>query len=501
MILKASQRGGGRQLAAHLQNEQENDRFEIAQVRGTVAQDLHGAFAEWEVHASGTKCRKYIYSLSINPDARQRELSREEYFEMAARVEKSLGLQEQARAVVFHWKKGRMHAHVAWSRIDVEKMRAIQLSHDRRKIRDVTREFARDKSLTLPEGLQKKPDREKKRRNRHSNLAEQQQEERSGIAKRERMAAFEAAWFFSFDTAGFRRSIERQGYVFARGRKGRLVAVDHAGEIHSVARQLPGIDRKELKERLGPIEQSLLPAASAVQMRIRDRDAHAFTAAFNRTNDGRCAALAKDHARRRAAMKKREDALQERHKRQMEKIRAAHAAYNAARADDRKQRKYTGLAAFLRRVTGIDMLQAARHALDDMRLRKAQQRQIDALGRIHARESREIQRNMTALARVEKRELRSLETALRRERLAAQIERGRQGRRRDEDGRRAVPPGKAIAGPELPLPPVPEKTREMKEAGRDIFSRKLIERLKDKQSKKTDRDRDTGRGRDRDRGR
>ncbi len=57
MILKGNQRGGGQQMAAHLMNSFDNERVEIADVRGAVAQDLSGAFAEWAAEARGTSAR------------------------------------------------------------------------------------------------------------------------------------------------------------------------------------------------------------------------------------------------------------------------------------------------------------------------------------------------------------------------------------------------------------------------------------------------------------
>ena len=62
MIPKASQRGGGQQLATHLQNSFDNDNVELADLRGAIAQDLHGAFAEWYADSTATQCRKYLYS-------------------------------------------------------------------------------------------------------------------------------------------------------------------------------------------------------------------------------------------------------------------------------------------------------------------------------------------------------------------------------------------------------------------------------------------------------
>src|SRR5438093_8602927 len=114
MILKGNQRGGGQQLAVHLMNSFDNERVELADLRGSVAQDLSGAFTEWQADASGTKCDKYLYSLSLNPDQDQRHLTREEYLDLLDRTERSLKLVGQPRAVVFHTKEGREHCHAVW---------------------------------------------------------------------------------------------------------------------------------------------------------------------------------------------------------------------------------------------------------------------------------------------------------------------------------------------------------------------------------------------------
>src|SRR5262245_38319007 len=106
MIPKASQRGGGQQLATHLLNQFDHDRVELADLRGAIAPDLHGAFAEWRAASKATRCRKYLYSLSLNPDPQQGGLTRELYLEFIARAEKALGLEDQARAIVFHVKHG-----------------------------------------------------------------------------------------------------------------------------------------------------------------------------------------------------------------------------------------------------------------------------------------------------------------------------------------------------------------------------------------------------------
>ena len=113
----------------------DNEHVEIAQLYGSIADDLFGAFAEFEAVASGTRAQNYLYSLSINPPE---PLSREQYDEAIAQIEDGLGLKGQPRAVVFHIKHGREHCHVVWSRIDIDKMKAIHMAYDHEKLMDIS---------------------------------------------------------------------------------------------------------------------------------------------------------------------------------------------------------------------------------------------------------------------------------------------------------------------------------------------------------------------------
>ena len=270
MIPKGNQRAGGQQLATHLLNAYDNDSVEVADVRGAIAQDLHGAFAEWYAEAKATKCSKFLYSLSINPDHTQGPYNREHYYDFIRRTEDMLGLSGQPRAVVFHVKHGREHCHVVWSRIDTEKMKAVQLSHDRQKLRAVAQEFARDHNLTLPPGMQN--NRGKDRFPDHAkteNLAEKQQEERTGISKEQRMEEIAKAWRKTPMRAVFVKALEDSGYFLARGDKRAYVVVDLYGEVHSLSRQLTGMKSKELKARLADYPLDKLMDVETAQDRAR----------------------------------------------------------------------------------------------------------------------------------------------------------------------------------------------------------------------------------------
>lgn len=152
MILKGAQRGGAKQLAGHLLKVQENEHVEVYEVRGFVSDDLHEALNEVYAVSQGTRCRQFLFSLSLNPP--QSESVPIEYFEKAlVDIEKDLGLEGQPRAIVFHEKEGRRHAHCVWSRINTEEMKAINLPYYKFKLRDISKQLYLHYGWELPKGL------------------------------------------------------------------------------------------------------------------------------------------------------------------------------------------------------------------------------------------------------------------------------------------------------------------------------------------------------------
>ncbi|MBN8605682.1 MAG: hypothetical protein J0L81_02065 [Caulobacterales bacterium] len=108
MILKGSQRGGAKALGDHLLKTTENEHVEVHEVRGFLASDLLGALREAEATAKGTRCKQFMFSVSLNPP--ERECVRVADFEKALdEIEIRNGLTGQPRVIVFHEKEGRRH--------------------------------------------------------------------------------------------------------------------------------------------------------------------------------------------------------------------------------------------------------------------------------------------------------------------------------------------------------------------------------------------------------
>ncbi|QCI63957.1 relaxase/mobilization nuclease domain-containing protein [Phreatobacter stygius] len=267
MILKGSQRGGARQLAAHLLNDHDNDHVTIQELRGFVADDLHGAMAEAHAVATGTKCRQCVFSLSLNPP-KDASASLDDLVVAADRAEAALGLTGQPRALIIHEKAGRRHAHAVWGRIDPTEMRAINLPFFKRKLNALSRELYLENEWDLPDGY-------KTNGWRHPltlSLAECQQAKRFDLDPREVKQVFRQAWDRSDGLAGFRNALEESGYYLAKGDRRGVVAVDINGEVFSASRWT-GVSPKELRDRLGSLDalSSLEETRESVQSQATQR--------------------------------------------------------------------------------------------------------------------------------------------------------------------------------------------------------------------------------------
>jgi hypothetical protein len=146
MILKGSQRGGGQDLAVHLMRADDNEHIALHELRGFASGTLKDAFRETEAISRGTKCRQYLFSLSLSPPEGEC-VSVDVFAQTINRIEDRLGLSGQPRAIVFHEKEGRRHAHCVWSRIDAGTMTAKPLPFFKNKLMDVSRDLYLEHSI------------------------------------------------------------------------------------------------------------------------------------------------------------------------------------------------------------------------------------------------------------------------------------------------------------------------------------------------------------------
>ncbi|MEZ5918975.1 MAG: relaxase [Alphaproteobacteria bacterium] len=260
MILEGNQRGGARQMARHLMNTQDNEHVEIHEISGFLSDTVMGALQEIQAIAKGTKCKQFMFSVSLNPP--HNENVPINYFENAlSRIEEENGLQGQPRVVVFHEKEGRRHAHCIWSRIDAESMTAINLPHYKRKLCDLSKDLFLQYDWELPQGF---IDREH-RNPLNMSRAEWQQAKRTKQDPRLLKQLLKRAWEVSDNRAAFEHALREHGFWLARGDRRGFVAVDYKGEIYSLSRWA-GVKPKHLKARFGEPEN--LPSVEEVKAEI-----------------------------------------------------------------------------------------------------------------------------------------------------------------------------------------------------------------------------------------
>ncbi len=279
MIIKASQRSGARNLANHLMNAHDNDHVTLHEVRGLAGQSLHAALLEIDGVSQGTRCQQPMMSVSFNPPEGE-DVTFDQFEAAFDSLEQKLGLTDQPRAVVFHEKEGRRHAHVVWSRIDIDSMKAINMSHFKNKCTDVSREQFLAHGWDMPKGLIDKRERDPFKLTN----VEWQQLKRQGIDPKEIKMLCKDAWKHSDNLKSFKHALEERSLFLAQGDRRGFVVLDNSSKVYSLSR-FGGIKTKELKNRLG--NPDLLPTVTATQDKIR--------LSFNSEIRSRIALLKKRH--------------------------------------------------------------------------------------------------------------------------------------------------------------------------------------------------------------
>ena len=324
MILVGNQRAGGQNLASHLLKE-ENDHIELHELRGFVADDLHGAFKEAHAISKGTQCKQYLFSLSLNPPE---NVSTETFIKAADEAEKRLGLEDQPRAIVFHEKEGRRHAHVVWSRIDSENMKAINHSWYKNKLNALSKEIYLENDWQLPNGY-KDPSLKNPL---NFTLAEFQQAQRTNRDPREIKQAFRQAWEQSDNATSLKAALMDKGFMLAKGDRRGFVAVDYHGEVYALAKWT-GIKAREVKQRLGSPKD--LPSVTEA----KDQFKKALTPKLNQF----ITEQRQQHAEQIKPLLQQRRQLAQQHKQERQTLKAEQTTRWQAETQTRQSRLHTGL--------------------------------------------------------------------------------------------------------------------------------------------------------------
>lgn len=329
MILKGSKRTGATALALHLMNEDDNEHVELHELRGFSARTLGGALKEIEATSKATRCHQYLFSLSLSPP--QSEYASIEHFESAInRIEQKLGLEHQPRAIVFHEKEGRRHAHCVWSRIDTDTMKAIDLPFFKNRLMEISKQLFLEHGWDMPNGFKNS----KERNLFNFSLAEWQQAKRHGEDPKEIKALLQECWAASDNRQSFSRALEDRGFSLCAGDKRGFVAMDFRGEVYSLTRWLD-IKSKDLIARLGDSKD--LPNAATAKENLAKR--------MTKTIETHQKQVQEQLKREAAPLLKKRLEMQEHHKQERESLKAFHEKRQAFENKKRAETMPKGLKA------------------------------------------------------------------------------------------------------------------------------------------------------------
>lgn len=392
MILKGSQRAGAKQLSAHLLNDRDNDHVFVLELERFIAEDLHGALQEAEAVSKATRCKQYLFSLSLNPP-KDAIAGEEDFLRAADQAGKALGLDGQPRAIIIHEKEGRRHAHVVWSRIDAETLTAINLPHFKNRLTSLSKELYLEHGWSLPDGLRTHGGKSFL----NFTLDEWQQAKRLDLDPREIKEILRDAWTRSDSLRGFGNALEERGYFIAKGDRRGFVAIDIQGNVFAVPKWV-GIKSREVQSKLGSPDS--LPSVSEVQHELKSKVTDKLKSFIQQTKDR--------HARDALPLENEKRALRDRHRIERDRLKTKQDERAAVEAKIRSDRLRKGLLGLLDRVTGKARAIREKNATEAYACAKRDQVQRDELVTIQMEDRLKLQKPIERLRHQQKQDRRLL---------------------------------------------------------------------------------------------
>lgn len=266
MIAKGNPHNSGPRLGRYLLHDSGgNERTEVGEVRGFATSNLNDALSLGQLLAEGTRAENPFFHVQVR-SPKDEHLTREQWAVVADRIEAKLGFDDQPRALVFHAKGGQEHLHIVWSRIDTDRMQAIDPGLYKNKLKEVCRELEQELGLQL---VRNSREPEEKARAAARNEFEQARRLNSDLkAIRENIRG---SWERSDNGPSFAASLRDQGLILARGDRRSYVVIDADGGIHALSKRITGATAKETRSRLEDLDYGKLPTINDARAELLER--------------------------------------------------------------------------------------------------------------------------------------------------------------------------------------------------------------------------------------
>ena len=338
MIINGGARCNRFFFAKHLTKTEQNENVKIAEIRGFASKTPNGCFREMEAISLGTRAKNYFYHANLNTLAHEK-LTPEQWERAADLLEKELGLEGQPRFIVEHDKKGRVHRHAVWLRIDVDHMKAIPNQNDYYAHQEVSRQLEKEFGLTQVQSVLGEDIEKGNRPERNPKPWETFRGQVSGIDVKEMKQEVSELWQAHKKGQNFLAALESKGYIVARGDSRNYCLVDQAGDIHSLARRLPKeVRAADVKEKFSDISPQSLPhvkeAVALQRSRFKDKDMDGGTGGQNEQDMN---PAEREEARQKREITREEKRVQEAIKTEGDRIKTAVEAEEKRKIEFKEQ--------------------------------------------------------------------------------------------------------------------------------------------------------------------
>jgi hypothetical protein len=269
MIAKGNLHAHGVKLAAYLTTGFADETAELFELRGFVADNIRDAFIDVQIQAQGTRATKPFFHAYVRAPEGE-ALSDELWQTFADRLEKRLGFADQPRALAFHCAAdGERHLHIAWSRIDLETLTALDPGLYKNKMKELCREFEAEFGLT-PVANERGADV----KTRAADRAEFEQSRRLNTDLKAIRNTIFACWQAADSGQAFAAALAEQGLMLANGDRRAFVIIDEAGGDHALSKRITGATAAVTRARLADLDPAGLPSVAEAKAMQREAALH-----------------------------------------------------------------------------------------------------------------------------------------------------------------------------------------------------------------------------------
>lgn len=248
MIAKGTTHNHGATLAAYMVTGKDGEKAELYQVKGFANDDIISAFRSIDLMALGTNCRKPFFHAQVRcPEGET--LTKAMWERVVDKLEEMLDYRNQPRAIAFHRDEdtGHEHLHVAWSRIDMDTMKARPLPFFKLRMKEACRELEKEMGL-----IEVTNDRGARLTLAPSRM-EEEQSRRLGTDIHAIRETIRACYDNSDCGKAFMASLDEHRLRLRKGDKRDFVVLDEHGGIHALGKRILGVSAAAAREKLSDV--------------------------------------------------------------------------------------------------------------------------------------------------------------------------------------------------------------------------------------------------------